>query len=175
MLKRMKSEKGQAIVEFALCAVILVMLLTAPVDYFRFIFARMNLSSATSASLQQLSVVDVLANTEEAALKTLMGEYYGDRFNFDDVTIIYNEVGSATTINYPYPVYSSDRESYPNFQDKFDNRPANYTFREVTLKCTFEITPITFWGRLFFTPGGGNAVVETPVYSRDIYLEGFTP
>lgn len=171
-MKCVKSEKGQAVVEFALCLSILLLMALAPVDYFRYIHTKIILSSAANESIGQLSYSSVISGTANGALMNAVTNYFGDRLDPDKVQIFYHYDGSVKKEDYTYYVYSSDRDDPTDYWNQFEGRQSNYEYAEVEVQLTYEITPVTFWGILYL---GSTAEVKTPVYSRSIYAGGFTP
>ncbi len=167
-----KTETGQSLVEFAIILPILVLLLTLPVDFFRYINTKMILSSAASESIGQLNYASVSSGSAEADIKKMINDYYGDRLDNDKVQIDFNK-GSLVKKNYTYYVYSSDKaDPNPlNYGKQFEKRPSSYQCMEIQVQFSYELSPITYWGVLFL---GNTFDIKTPAYTRKVYAGGYT-
>ncbi|TEB12133.1 TadE-like protein [Pelotomaculum sp. FP] len=166
-----KAEKGQSLVEFAIILPLLVLLLTLPVDYFCYIKTKMILSSAASESIGQLNYASVSSGNAENDIKKTMEDYCGDRLVTDKVYISFNKKNQEKK-DYTYYVYSSALADKPDYGDKFEKRASNYQCMEVQVQFSYEMSPVTYWGVSFL---GDPFYVITPVYKRNIYVDGYTP
>lgn len=168
-----RDESGQSFVELAMILPILIILLTLPIDYFRYISTKTILSSAASDSIVQLNYASIASGTAVADIKTTLNINYGDRLDTGSVLVTF-DTSAPVTKDYSYYVYSSaladpDPEDYWN---QFEDRESNYQVEDVELQFSYELTPITFWGKLFL---GSSINVQTPVYTRSLYAGGYTP
>jgi len=167
MLKRASSEKGQAVVEFALCLTILALLAFAPVDYFRFIYAKTVLCSAASESIGQLNYSSISSGSLDT--DTLFNDiktYCDDRIDSSNITIVTSEVFSPQKTGYKYYRYSSALADETDFNDRFEQIPSYYNHQKVEIQLEYKFSPITVWG------GGLPEEIITPVYTRNIYSGG---
>jgi hypothetical protein len=174
--KLQKDESGQSLVELVLILPLLIMLLTLPVDYFRYINTKMILSSAASEFIGDLNYTSANSGTAQADILHKVDIYYGDSIDSSKVHVSHYAVGAATDFDndYKYWVYSSDlADPNPaNYWDQFDGRDSDYHVAPVELQLSYDMEPITFWGVLFL---GSNFEVETPVYTREVYESGYKP
>ena len=168
-----KSEQGQSVVEFAVVLPVLILLFTVPIDFFRYINTRTLLCSAASESISQISYSSVQNNTLGADAMQLMQKTYGDRVDVGRVKISADS-GSVEKKNYTYYVYSSDKANADpdDYWCQFDQRPSSYQCVDVRLQFSYDLTPVTIWGSLFF---GDTFSVKTPIYTRSVYAGGYTP
>lgn len=168
-----KAEKGQSLVEFAIILPLLVLLLTLPVDYFRYINTKMILSSAASESIGQLNYASVSSGNPVNNIRQTIKDYYGDRLDSGKVHIDFNK-GSLKKENYTYYVYSSAKADPDpaHYWDQFEERPSSYQCMAVQVQLSYELSPVTYWGVLFL---GDTFDVQTPAYTRNIYVAGYTP
>lgn len=167
------NEKGQSLVEFAIILPILILLLTLPVDYFRYINTKMLLNSAASESIGELSYTAVTTGNPDNELRQTLKDCYGERLDSDKVQIDFKD-RTLEKKDYTYYVYSSAKaDSDPShFGDQFEERPGSYECKEVQVQFTYEMSPVTYWGTLFLDD---TFEVRTPVYTREIYAGGYTP
>lgn len=166
-----KDEHGQAIVEFALILPILLILLLLPVDFYRCIQVKMLLNSAASESLSQLDYSSVANGSTVNDLIGTIHLTYGDQLDTGRVTINRLDLGSTDTKNYTYYVYSSDRANTSNFWNQFEERPSTYQCQSVELQLSYELQPITFWGRWMLGP---SYQINSRCFSRSLYVGGYT-
>ncbi|WHH57945.1 TadE/TadG family type IV pilus assembly protein [Petroclostridium sp. X23] len=168
-----KAETGQSLVEFAIILPILVLLLTLPVDFFRYVNTKMILSSAASESISRLNYASVSSGNAVNEIMQTINDYYGDRLDSSRVQISFN-MGSLEDENYTYYVYSSAKANPDpsHYWDQFEDRPASYQCMEVQVQFSYELSPITYWGVLFL---GSTFDVQTPAYTRNVYAGGYTP
>ncbi|SHI18926.1 TadE-like protein [Sporobacter termitidis DSM 10068] len=176
MLKRklkklQRDETGQSLVELALILPLLIMLLTVPVDYFRYINTKTILSSAASESIGQLSYASIDSGSADSDIRETARDCYKDRLDSNKIGVDFTH-GRLENVEYPYYVYSSDRQDPDNYWNQFDPRDSNYQTMEVHLQLSYELTPITFWGVMFL---GDSINVQTPVYTRSVYAGGYKP
>lgn len=167
-----KEENGQSVMEFALILPILVLLFTLPVDFFLYMNTQMTLSSAASESISHLDYSDIISGTGSNRVMEVIVDNYTERLDPGRVTIMELNAGSSDKNDYSYYVYSSDLSNPTDFGSQFEVRPGSYQFSEVQLQLSYERSPVTFWGALFL---GNTYEVKTPVYSRNIYISGYTP
>ena len=166
------TESGQAVVEFALIIPILILLITLPVDYFRYINTKMILCSAASESIGNLTYDSVKNHTIANDISAVLSVTYQDRLDVGNVMIENISTVDKGKIDYTYYVYSSAKHDPYNFGSQFEERPSNYKCTQINMQLTYEIEPITFWGELYL--GGNKVKVETPIYSRSVYSGGYT-
>lgn len=167
-----KRESGQSMVEFALIAISLVLLLTIPVDLFRYINTLMTLNSATAEAASQLTYESLSAGTAAHDVLNTVNETYSDKLN--SVSISKLSPGSATQEEeYTYHVYSSDKESRPQFSDRFEGRASNYHYKTVELQLTCEDDAITPFAALLF--GGSHWTISGDTVRRNVYVSGYEP
>ncbi len=162
------SEDGQAAVEFAIVAVVLVLLIGAPIDLYRYAAAKTTLSNATSEALSQVeaSELDDTAQLSAHALKSAKS-MYGDRIS--NLAVSSASVSPAgQKVAYSYRVYSSD---LANAADQFEARPSNYTYRTVELSLSCDWSATTFLGTLFL--GSGTIQIASDPITRDVYVRGY--
>ena len=173
LLNWLSTEKGQSLVEFAIILPILVLLLTLPVDYFRYINTKMILSSAASECIGELNYTSVSSGNAVSDIKQTLDDNYGDRLESDEVGISFDK-GSLDKKSYSYYVYSSAKADPDpsHYWNQFEDRPGSYQCMEVEVKFNYEMSPITYWGVFFL---GNTFEVNTPVYTRKIYAGGYTP
>jgi len=169
---RRKEENGQSVMEFALILPILVLLFTVPVDFFLYMNTQMTLSSAASESINRLEYSDIYAGTGSNKVMEVIVQNFTERLDPGRVVIEELEAGLSNKNDYTYYVYSSDLANPADFGSQFEVRPGSYQFTEVQLQLSYERSPVTFWGTLFL---GNTYEVKTPVYSRSIYISGYTP
>lgn len=165
-----ENEHGQAIVEFALILPILLILLLLPIDFYRYIDMKMLLNSAASESLSQLDYASVSSGSTASNLMNTIHLTYGDQMDTGRVTINKLELGSTDTKNYTYYVYSSDKADPSNFWNQFEERPSTYQCQSVELQLSYELQPITFWGRWML---GSSCRINSRCFSRAIYAGGY--
>ncbi len=161
-------EDGQAAVEFAIVAIVLALLLVAPVDLYRYAAAKTVLSSATSEALSQVKADEIndsslLSAHALAAANTM----YGDKVEGLAVSGV-SVSSSGKKVDYDYRVYSSD---LAGDADQFEARPSNYTYKTVELSLSCDWSAVTFLGTLFF--GDGNIRIEGDSLTRDVLVEGY--
>ena len=168
-----KAESGQSLVEFAIILPILMLLLTLPVDFFRYLNTKMLLSSAAGESIGQLNYAAASSATAEDDILDTMSAYYGDRLDAGKVQVAKYDTGAINKKNYTYYVYTSDKATPDpaHYWDQFDDRPSSYQCMEVQVQFSYEVPTVTFWGTLFL---GNTYEVLTPVYTRSIYAGGYT-
>lgn len=167
-----KREEGQAVVEFALVLIILIMLLCAPIDLFRYINMRTMLCSAASESLTRVTYASVEGDSLEQDVRGIMTQTYGDRIDMNTVRVMTRRNGDVTREDYSYYVYSSALAN-PNpmqYWSQFEKRPANYSWADIELQLAADFRPITFWGVMLL---GDNVTVETPTYHMAVYAGGY--
>lgn len=169
---RRKEENGQSVMEFALILPILVLLFTLPVDFFLYMNTQMTLSSAASESINRLEYSDIYTGTGSNKVMEVIVQNFTERLDPGRVVIEELEAGLSNKNDYTYYVYSSDLANPADFGSQFEVRPGSYQFTEVQLQLSYERSPVTFWGALFL---GDTYEVKTPVYSRNIYISGYTP
>lgn len=174
-LKKLKSdEAGQSLVELAIILPLLVILLMLPVDFFRYINTKMILSSAASECIQQLDYASSSPGTAHIKIMDYLSDCYVDRLDLGLVTMSYNPGIASKTTDYTYRIYSSALAD-PNpahYWDQFEQLDSNFETEKVSLRFSYDIQPITFWGVMFL---GDTVTVETPEYTRHIYKNGYTP
>lgn len=161
-------EEGQAAVEFAIVAVVLVLLLSAPIDLYRYAVARTTLGNATSEALAQIKAdeLDDVAALSSHALDCAKS-MYGDKVS----GLAVSDVSASATghkVAYDYRVYSSD---LANQTDQFEDRPSNYTYRTVELTLSCHWSAVTFLGTLFL--GSGDITIEGDPVTRDVLVKGY--
>lgn len=167
-----RDENGQSILEFALILPIIVLLFTAPVDFFICMNTKMTLSSAASECISRLDYSDVSSGTVSNKVTQIITQNFTERLDPLKVNIEELNAGSSHKNDYSYYVYSSDRANPSDFGSQFEVRPGSYEYTEVQLQLSYERSAVTFWGTFFL---GNTYKVKTPVYSRDIYISGYTP
>ncbi|WP_349672912.1 TadE/TadG family type IV pilus assembly protein [Lacrimispora sp.] len=167
-----KDENGQSILEFALILPIIVLLFTAPVDFFICMNTKMTLSSAASECISRLDYSDISSGTVSNKLTQIIMQNFTERLDPSNVNIEELNAGSSQKNDYSYYVYSSDLVNPSDFGSQFEVRPGSYEYTEIQLQLSYERPAVTFWGTFFL---GNTYKVKTPVYSRDIYISGYTP
>lgn len=167
-----KDESGQSVLEFALILPVLVLLLTLPVDFFLYMNTQMTLSSAASECISRLDYSDLSSGTVSNKVMQVISQNFTERLDPGMVNIKELNAGSSNKNDYSYYVYSSDLANPSDFGSQFEMRPGSYQYTEVQLQLSYERSTVTFWGTLFL---GNTYEVKTPVYSRNIYLSGYTP
>lgn len=167
-----RGENGQSILEFALILPIIVLLFTAPVDFFICMNTKMTLNSAASECISRLDYSDVSSGTVSNKVTQTITQNFTERLDPLKVNIEELNAGSSRKNDYSYYVYSSDRANPSDFGSQFEVRPGSYEYTEVQLQLSYERSAVTFWGTFFL---GNTYKVKTPVYSRDIYISGYTP
>lgn len=163
-----KNEEGQAAVEFAIVATVLVLLLAAPIDLYRYASTKSVLNNATSEALAQIKA-DELDDSSALSSHALSAAttMYGDKVSGLAVASI-SASPLSQKVTYDYRVYSSDREKEA---DKFEARPSNYSYRTVELSLSCNWSAVTFWGTLFF--GNGDIQITGDTITRDVFVEGY--
>ncbi len=169
----LNTEKGQSLVEFAIILPILILLLTLPVDYFRYINTKMLLNSAASESIGELSYTSASSGNPDNDIKQTLKDCYGDRLDSDKVQISIDK-GIPEEKDYTYYVYSSAKADPDplHFGEQFEERPSSYECMEVQMRFSYEMSPVTYWGTVFLDD---TFEVKTPTYTRKIYAGGYTP
>ena len=172
--KTESGESGQAIVEFAILLPVLLLLLMVPVDLYRYANTKMILKSAAGESLSRLTYPEVSSGAASASITDTITECFGEKLDAGKVEVSELNINPSITIDYPYYVYSSDRASDnpDKFHEQFETRDSSYKTMEIQIQLKYPLTPVTFWGSLFL---GDTFEVVTPVYTRDIYVVGYTP
>lgn len=170
--RKWKGEEGQSVLEFALVLPILILLLTVPLDFFIYMNTQMNLSSAASECISQLEYSDILAGTEGTTVREVLEDNFAKRLEPEKVKVEELKAESSRKHNYTYYVYSSDLADPANFAGQFESRPASYQSSTLTLQLSYERRAVTFWGAMFL---GNTYEVKTPVYTRNIFVNGYTP
>ncbi|MEY8353959.1 TadE/TadG family type IV pilus assembly protein [Lachnospiraceae bacterium 54-53] len=165
-------EGGQSVLEFALVLPILVLLLMIPLDFFIYMNTQMTLSSAASECISRLDYPSVSSGTGGTTVMEVLVQDFSERLDPGMVTIEELNAGSSQKTDYTYYVYSSDLADPSDFAGQFESRPASYRFAQLNLQLSYERTAVTFWGALFL---GNTYEVKTPVYSRNVYINGYTP
>ena len=168
-----KREEGQAILEFLLTLIILIMLLYVPIELIRFINLRTLLCSVATESITQVRYSSVEHDTLTRDIDTIIRQTYGDRIDVNTISI-HAKAGEKGKKNYTYYVYSSElaQEDPDKFWDQFEKRPANYEYAEIELQLTSEYRPVTILGSLFV---GDSVTVKTPTYDMAVYAGGYVP
>lgn len=167
-----KNESGQSVLEFALILPVLIMLLTLPVDFFLYMNTQMTLSSAAGDCIGRLDFSDIYSGTGSNKVMEVIGQNFTERLDPGKVHITQLDAGIMNKNDYSYYVYSSDLANPADFENQFEVRPGSYQYTDVQLQLSYERSAVTFWGALFL---GNTYVVKTPVYSRNIYISGYTP
>lgn len=167
-----KTETGQSLVEFAIILPILVLLMTLPVDFFRYINTKMILNSAATECIGQLTYASVSSSSSlemEEKIRDMICDYYGDRLDNEKVQITFTK-GNHDTEDYTYYVYSSLLAGEANFGDRFEGRSSSYQCQEVQVDFSYQMSPITYWGEIFL---GDTFDIQTPAYNRKLYAGGY--
>ncbi len=172
LLSRWKKENGQSVIEFALILPIMMLLFTLPVDFFLKMNTQMTLSSAASECISRLEYSDIVSGTGSNEVMEVIVDNYTERLDPGRVNIKELNAGSSNKNDYSYYVYSSDLANPSDFGSQFEVRPGSYQYTEIQLQLSYERSPVTIWGTLFL---GNSYEVKTPVYSRDVYISGYTP
>lgn len=169
-----KDESGQSLVELAVILPILILLLTLPVDFFRYVNTKMILNSATSESIGQLDYDNASKGTATAdALANMKMDLQGRLDDIDNLVPVIDHCKITDgTGEYNYRVYSSEKANqHPDDYDeqflKYDH--TKYPVKTIQLQYSYKFKPMTFWGVLFF-PNDINVI--TAVYNRSVY--GYT-
>lgn len=159
-------------VEFAFIAIFLVVLLAIPVDLFRYINTLMTLNSATAEAASQLTYESMSGGAAAQNILGTVKETYSDKLS--SVSIAHLKTGSSLQKeDYTYYVYSSDKESDPQFSDRFEGRKSNYYYQTVDLQLMCEEDAITPFGALLF--GGSHWVIKGDTVHRNVYINGYAP
>lgn len=165
-----RGESGQSMVEFALVAISLVVLLTIPVDLFRYINTLMTLNSATAEAASQLTYESLTKGTVDQDVLGTVKETYSDKLNSVSISKLGVD-GVSQEEKYKYRVYSSDLESKPHFSDRFEDRDSNYRYKTVELQLTCEDDAITPLGALLF--GDSHWKISGDTVRRNVYVGGY--
>ena len=156
-------------VEFAFIAIFLVVLLAIPVDLFRYINTLMTLNSATAEAASQLTYESMSGGAAAQNILGMVKETYSDKLS--SVSITHLKTGSSMQKeDYTYYVYSSDKESNPQFLDRFEGRNSNYYYQTVDLQLMCEEDAITPFGALLFS--GSHWVIKGDTMHRNVYING---
>lgn len=163
-----KNEEGQAAVEFAIIVTVLALLLTAPIDLYRYASTKNVLNNAASEALAQIKA-DELDDSSALSSRALDAAtaMYSDKVSGLTVASI-SASPSSQKVTYDYRVYSSDRKGDA---DQFEARPSNYTYRTVELSLSCNWSAVTFWGTLFI--GSGDIQIASDVVTRDVFVGGY--
>lgn len=164
------AEGGQAIVEFALVLVLLIVLLMVPVDVFRYINTRMILNDAATDAVSMVSNDSIESGTAEADILNSVNTSYGTKLKNVQIDS-FDASPEHPPAEYDYRVFNSDKQTDPDPSKRFDNRASNYHFRPVSLKlkCTEDaITPIG--GALF---GGMHWTITSDAVTCNVYTRGY--
>lgn len=172
--RRKQSENGQSIVEFALILPILILLLSLPVDLYRYMDMKVMLSNAASESIGELDYETMASGDGPQQIVQVVEDHYGDRLDHSKVQLKVLSEGGAVEIPYTYYVYSSALAdpSPANYWSQFESRAGNYQCAQVRLQLAYDMKPVTFWGSLFL---GDSFEVKTREYSRNLYVRGYSP
>lgn len=159
-------EAGQSLVEFAFASVILILMLTVPVDLFRYATTTMALNSAATEA-----VTCVSADHLDSAYALSVAEgMYADRL--DNLAVAqFNVSADESEYDYTYRVYSSDLKGRGTFSNQFESRDSNYHCKTVELQLSCTWSAVTPLGCLFL--GSGEMPVESKVFTCDVYTEGY--
>lgn len=167
-----QDEKGQSLVEFAIILPILIMLLTVPVDLYRYINTQMALNSALCESLSQLQYKSIKYSTTQDDLKNTIDNCISDKLDKSIYKITTLNIGSEMKNDYDYKLYSSEyAKTATDYWGQFEVRKSNFSYVKVDVQLSYEMSPITIWGQSLL---GSSFTVKTPTYSRYIYAYGYT-
>ena len=104
--KKVFSEKGQALTEFAIILPIILLLLMLPFDYARLIYTKMNLNSAATEALASLKPGDVGGSGSSGSASQVIldsiNRSYGRNIDVGRVSIDRLDVGNEGRKNYTY-------------------------------------------------------------------------
>ena len=67
--------------------------------------------------------------------------------------------------------YTSDKEKEGNFNERFEDRPSNYSYQTITVRTQCEGQAITPLGALF--TGGMDWTITSDPMSRNVYASGY--
>ena len=171
--KKILSECGQSMTEFAIILPLVIIFLSLPFDYARLILAKINLNSAATEALSNLKTTDMAPSgtgVRDAIIDSI-NKSYGTKLDVGRISFDKLTVANSKKEDYTYYVYTSDKANNP-FDKQFDERNSNYSCQTVTLKMSLDFVPVTFLGRSIL---GSSVNVSTREYSRDVYVEGYKP
>jgi len=150
------SQKGQAMVEFALILPILLLLLGFTLDAGRIIDAKMLVQSATYEGIRQINSMSNMDTQVENAIND-----YSDRLQFDKLTIT-STAGDTIKKNYTYHALSSNGYN-------FDKLPSYYTYFNATVTLEYNLPILMPQSKLFF----GDEVKITSTFTSQVFLDGY--
>ena len=122
--------------------------------------------------MSHLDYSDISSGTVSNKVTQIIMQNFTERLDPSKVNIEELNAAVSQKNDYSYYVYSSDRSNPSDFGSQFEVRPGSYEYTEVKMQLSYERSAVTFWGTLFL---GNTYKVKTPVYSRDIYMSGYTP
>lgn len=165
----LREEAGQSIIEFALLLPVLILLVLAPVDFFRYALMKMNLESAAAEAINQVTEAEWKTGSAEAAVRKVLDNAYAGAFPDVRVEVFPKTAAEVQnhleTNRYTYYVYSSKTDDY-------EERPSNYSYCEATVTLSCRFTPITWIGAQYFQDDAGGV---TAAAVKDILMDGYDP
>lgn len=164
-----RNEEGQSFVEFALIVSVMCLLALVPIDLVRYASLRMALNDATASSLSNVNYESLAqGNYQESINASLQA---AGRNKLTNLRVKSIDLGAAGQQSYTYRVYSSDKEKEGNFNERFEDRPSNYSYQTVTVRTQCEGRAITPLGALF--TGGMDWTITSDSMSRNVYASGY--
>ena len=170
LLQPAAGENGQALMEFAIIFPLLLILLTVPLDFFRVINTQMLLNNAAADCVSAMDHTCIDEGSCSDKISAVLQSGYATVLDAGRIELESIEFEAPRREEYTYYVYSSDKDRNPAYSDKFDKRPSNYSCRNVSLRLSYIIYPITLWGRLFL---GEPIKVHSDVFTGAIYTGGY--
>lgn len=158
-MKKIRGEKGQSIIEFALVLPILLMFLGMAFDIGRVIDAKILVQSASSESIRQVTSRSSMTGEINGVLAT-----YYDRLDQSNLEVLISG-GYSSKRYFTYHAYNNSH--YPGY---FVDRESYITYFDATVELTYKIKIITPMAQLVM----GKEKIVNSKFTRMITEGGFS-